>query len=115
MVSSFSPRAVVGLGRTCRGVVRRSRNLEHVVGPDDEQVGGRGARRASKASRARIAGSPATVISGGERPGAEAARLFEAGTLTIPVANAFDLHRADEAHAASEQGHVAGRTIIVVA
>ncbi|PZS33143.1 MAG: NADPH:quinone reductase, partial [Pseudonocardiales bacterium] len=45
---------------------------------------------------------------------AEAARLFEAGKLTIPVANAFALHQADKAHGVSEEGHVAGRTIIVV-
>lgn len=44
----------------------------------------------------------------------EAARLFEAGELTLPIANAFGLHQAAEAHAASEEGHVAGRRIIVV-
>jgi len=53
---------------------------------------------------------------GGDRGAAlaEAARLFEAGKLTIPVANAFGLHEADQAHTVCERGHVAGRTIIVI-
>ena len=46
---------------------------------------------------------------------AEAARLFEAGKLTLPVARAYKLHEAHAAHADSERGHVAGRTIIEVA
>ena len=57
---------------------------------------------------ARVSGTP------GDRPAAfaEAARLFEAGKLTLPVADLYGLHEADEAHAQSERGHVAGRRII---
>jgi hypothetical protein len=33
---------------------------------------------------------------------------------TVPVANTFTLHEAAAAHAASQTGHVAGRTVIVV-
>jgi len=53
---------------------------------------------------------------GGDRGAAlaKAARLFEAGQLTIPVANTFGLHEADEAHTVCERGHVAGRTIIAM-
>lgn len=46
---------------------------------------------------------------------AEAARKFEAGNLRIPVANTFTLEEAAAAHAASQAGHVAGRTVIVIA
>jgi NADPH:quinone reductase-like Zn-dependent oxidoreductase len=45
---------------------------------------------------------------------AEGARLFEAGKLRIPVANSFTLKEASAAHEASETGHVAGRTVIVI-
>lgn len=45
---------------------------------------------------------------------AEAARLFEAGQLRISVANTFTLDEAPAAQAASQTGHVAGRTVIVV-
>ena len=57
---------------------------------------------------AQVSGSP------GDRPAAftEAARLFEAGKFTLPVTNLYGLHEADAAHAESERGHVAGRTII---
>lgn len=53
---------------------------------------------------------------GGDRRAAlaEAALLFETGKLRIPVANTFTLHEAAAAHAASQTGHVAGRTVIVV-
>jgi NADPH:quinone reductase-like Zn-dependent oxidoreductase len=53
---------------------------------------------------------------GGDRRAAlaEAARLFEAGQLRIPVANTFTLKEAPAAHAASQAGHVAGRTVIVI-
>lgn len=57
---------------------------------------------------AQVSGSPS------DRPAAfaEAARLFEAGKFSIPVANLYGFHKADAAHAESERGHVAGRTII---
>ena len=45
---------------------------------------------------------------------AEAARQFEAGRLKIPVANTFSLYEAAAAHEASQAGHVAGRTVIVI-
>lgn len=53
---------------------------------------------------------------GGNRSAAlaEAARLFEAGKLSIPVANTFTLHDAPAAHQTSQAGHVAGRTVIVI-
>jgi NADPH:quinone reductase-like Zn-dependent oxidoreductase len=53
---------------------------------------------------------------GGDRSAAlaEAARLFEAGKLRIPVASTFTLKDAPAAHAASQAGHIAGRTIIVI-
>jgi NADPH:quinone reductase-like Zn-dependent oxidoreductase len=53
---------------------------------------------------------------GGDRRAAlaEAARLFEAGQLRIPVANTFTLKDAPAAHAASQAGHIAGRTVIVI-
>ena len=57
---------------------------------------------------AQVSGSP------GDRPAAfaEAARFFEADKFTLPVTNLYGLHEADAAHAESERGHVAGRTII---
>lgn len=58
----------------------------------------------------------AQVSSGGsDRRAAlsEAARLFNAGRLRIPVAHTFTLDQAAAPHAASETGHVAGRTVIV--
>ena len=45
---------------------------------------------------------------------AEAARLFAAGQLHIPVARTFTLSQAPDAHKASQAGHVAGRTVIVI-
>ena len=45
---------------------------------------------------------------------AEAARQFEAGTLRLSVAKAFTLAEAAAAHEASQAGHVAGRTVIVI-
>jgi NADPH:quinone reductase-like Zn-dependent oxidoreductase len=53
---------------------------------------------------------------GGDRRAAlaEAARLFEAGQLHIPVANTFTLKEAPAAQTASQGGHVAGRTVIVI-
>ncbi|MFD9701440.1 NADP-dependent oxidoreductase [Lentzea sp. NPDC059081] len=61
-------------------------------------------------------GAQVNTGAGGNRTAAlaEAARLFEAGQLRIPVANSFALDQASEAHAASQTGHVAGRTVIVV-
>ncbi len=52
--------------------------------------------------------------SAGDGPAAfaEAARLFEAGKFTLRVTNLYGRHEADAAHAESERGHVAGRTII---
>ena len=64
------------------------------------------------------AGELGAQVSGSadDRPAAfaEAARLFEAGKLTIPVAHTFRLDDAAQAQATSETGHVAGRTVIVV-
>jgi len=53
---------------------------------------------------------------GGDRRAAlaEAARLFEVGKLRIPVARTFILNEAPAAHKASQAGHVAGRTVIVI-
>jgi NADPH:quinone reductase-like Zn-dependent oxidoreductase len=53
---------------------------------------------------------------GGDRSAAlaEAARLFDAGQLRIPVANTFTLDQATAAHELSQAGHVAGRTVIVI-
>ena len=50
------------------------------------------------------------------RPAAlvEAARQFEAGTLRLSVAKAFTLAEAAAAHEASQAGHVAGRTVVVI-
>lgn len=45
---------------------------------------------------------------------AEAARHFEAGRLHIPVASTFTLDEAATAHRASQAGHIAGRTVIVI-
>jgi NADPH:quinone reductase-like Zn-dependent oxidoreductase len=45
---------------------------------------------------------------------AEAARLYEEGSLRIPVARTFPLAEAAEAHRASEAGHVTGRFVITV-
>ncbi len=59
----------------------------------------------------------AQVSSGGGDPSAalaEAARLFAAGQLRIPVARTFTLSEAPDAHQASMAGHVAGRTVIVI-
>jgi NADPH:quinone reductase-like Zn-dependent oxidoreductase len=54
--------------------------------------------------------------SGSDRSAAftEAARLSEEGKLHIPVARAYPMDRAAEAHAASQAGHVAGRFVIAV-
>ncbi len=45
---------------------------------------------------------------------AEAARLFTAGTFSIPVEKTFPLGGAAEAHAASAAGHVAGKLVVTV-
>ncbi|MEJ7629455.1 MAG: NADP-dependent oxidoreductase [Nocardioidaceae bacterium] len=45
---------------------------------------------------------------------AEAARLFTAGQLHLPVERTFSLEDAAEAQAASAAGHVAGRLIVTV-
>lgn len=45
---------------------------------------------------------------------AEAARLFEADTFTLPVEKTFSLEQAGDAHAASAAGHVRGRFVITV-
>lgn len=57
------------------------------------------------------------VSSGGGDSGAalaEAARQSEAGAFSIPVANLFKLEQAAKAHRASQTGHVAGRTVLVL-
>ncbi|MCS7483159.1 NADP-dependent oxidoreductase [Umezawaea endophytica] len=61
-------------------------------------------------------GAQINTGTGGDRTAAlaEAARLFESGQLRIPVANSFTLEQAADAQAASQAGHVAGRTVIVV-
>ena len=45
---------------------------------------------------------------------AEAARLYREGKLRLRVDRAFPLARAGEAHAASQAGHAAGRTVVTV-
>jgi NADPH:quinone reductase-like Zn-dependent oxidoreductase len=45
---------------------------------------------------------------------AEAARLFSAGRLSIPVEKTFPLDEAGAAQAASAAGHVAGRFVVTV-
>jgi NADPH:quinone reductase-like Zn-dependent oxidoreductase len=45
----------------------------------------------------------------------EAARLFEQGRFTMPVARTFPLADAPEAHRISEQGHVRGKLILLLA
>jgi NADPH:quinone reductase-like Zn-dependent oxidoreductase len=42
----------------------------------------------------------------------EAARLFEQGGFTMPVARTFPLADAPEAHRISEQGHVRGKLVL---
>ncbi|HEY0777714.1 MAG TPA: NADP-dependent oxidoreductase [Gemmatirosa sp.] len=46
---------------------------------------------------------------------AEAARLFTAGALRIPVEQTFPLAAAGEAHAASAAGHATGRLVVTIA
>jgi NADPH:quinone reductase-like Zn-dependent oxidoreductase len=56
------------------------------------------------------------VSTGAERAAhalGEAARLFEAGCLRMPVAETFPFERAADAHRASETGHVRGKVILV--
>ncbi len=64
------------------------------------------------------AGEHGAQVSGtsADRTGAyeRAAREFEAGRLRIPVANAFPLEQAAEAHWVSEAGHAAGRTVVEI-
>ncbi len=43
----------------------------------------------------------------------EAARLYEAGELTMPVAQTFPFEQAAEAHRMSEEGHVRGKLVLV--
>jgi NADPH:quinone reductase-like Zn-dependent oxidoreductase len=45
---------------------------------------------------------------------AEAARLFAAGRFHLPVERTFPLARAADAHAAAQEGHVAGRLVVTV-
>jgi NADPH:quinone reductase-like Zn-dependent oxidoreductase len=45
---------------------------------------------------------------------AEAARLFAAGHFHLPVERTFPLARAADAHAAAQDGHVAGRLVVTV-
>ncbi|XAS76564.1 NADP-dependent oxidoreductase [Dermatophilaceae bacterium Sec6.4] len=45
---------------------------------------------------------------------AEAAKLFQDGSFTLPVERVFSLEQAGDAHAASAAGHVRGRFVIVV-
>lgn len=45
---------------------------------------------------------------------AEAARLFSAGKLSIPVEKTFPLEKAAQAHAVSAAGHAAGRIVVTV-
>jgi NADPH:quinone reductase-like Zn-dependent oxidoreductase len=44
----------------------------------------------------------------------EAARLYEAGQLTVPVAETFPFERAADAHRLSEEGHVRGKLVLTV-
>jgi NADPH:quinone reductase-like Zn-dependent oxidoreductase len=44
---------------------------------------------------------------------AEAARLFEAGRFSLPVARAFGFSEAGEAHRLSQEGHVRGKLVLV--
>jgi NADPH:quinone reductase-like Zn-dependent oxidoreductase len=43
---------------------------------------------------------------------AEAARLFEDGKFSLPVAGAFPFSEASEAHRLSEAGHVRGKLVL---
>jgi NADPH:quinone reductase-like Zn-dependent oxidoreductase len=45
---------------------------------------------------------------------AEAARLYTAGALRLPVARAFPMAEAAAAHAAAEAGHARGRWIVTI-
>jgi NADPH:quinone reductase-like Zn-dependent oxidoreductase len=45
---------------------------------------------------------------------AEAARLFSAGELSIPVQQAFPLDQAAQAHSISAAGHVVGRLVLAI-
>ncbi len=45
---------------------------------------------------------------------AQVAKLFEAGTFTLPVQQTFTLEQAGAAHEASAAGHVRGRFVIAV-
>ena len=45
---------------------------------------------------------------------AQAAELYEAGSLTIPVAQTFSLEEARDAHRMSEGGHVRGKLVLTL-
>lgn len=45
---------------------------------------------------------------------AEAAALFEEGRFSLPVAGAWPLERAADAHRASERGHVRGKYVVLI-
>ena len=60
-------------------------------------------------------GAQVAHVSGGQAQAyAEAARLFSAGALHIPVQQRFTLETAGDAQAVSEAGHVRGRLVIGV-
>jgi NADPH:quinone reductase-like Zn-dependent oxidoreductase len=44
---------------------------------------------------------------------AEAAKLWEDGRFSLPVARAFPFSEAAEAHRLSEEGHVRGKLVLV--
>lgn len=44
---------------------------------------------------------------------AEAAELYEAGRLVLPVAQAFSFEEAPEAHRVSQAGHVRGKLVLI--
>jgi NADPH:quinone reductase-like Zn-dependent oxidoreductase len=44
----------------------------------------------------------------------QAARLFEEGEFSMPVAQTFPLEQAAEAHRVSQDGHVRGKLVLIV-
>ena len=43
----------------------------------------------------------------------EAARLYEAGSFTMPVAQTFTFEQAPDAHRISQEGHVRGKLVLI--
>ncbi|HYN52649.1 MAG TPA: zinc-binding dehydrogenase [Thermoleophilaceae bacterium] len=43
----------------------------------------------------------------------EAARLYEAGSLTMPVEQTFSFEQAPDAHRISQEGHVRGKLVLI--